>query len=960
MLLERQNELKEAAEALRLAAHGNGSMVVISGQPGSGKSAVLSEIGELAAGLATGPTAGSVVPSRPLVMRAYAAPSERSFSLGVTRQLLEPVLKSGAFAGRWCSGPARPALAFLQGDPESPRQHTATTVRALLAMVENMSQERTPVLLIDDLHWADEGTLDWLDQLVQQVPHRGILVAATVCEGEPAAEPPGVRPVAAAKHMLFPAPLGTASVDALILERLGVPADAEFTSACHDVTRGNPLHLVSLLQECQSRGIAPVAAEASRVATLVPPALRRRLLLCLQEQPPSVLAAARALQVLGDGADPQVVGELAGLDRVDREAGLWRLRRLTLVVRQGTTLALAHRAVHEVIEDAMPPGERNRLHLKAAALLRYRGSTPERVAGHLLATTAPLDDDSVAALRHAAEAATLRGAPETAARYVRRALRDVPPHSEERAMLLVELASVERSFAPSVAVRHITQAFPLLASARARAEALLTLTPMAAGATLLSLGDAMRQTTQELTATEARPADRRLLELRLEARLHHLCDIDPSVLASAADRLTGLGGRPEMTHAGQRELLVALMYTVTVSAALPAAQVRRLAARVLEHEPARAAHVHTMLPLVVPVSVTADSVTGLMSWLDTALADAERRGGRLEQSVVLSEQALVLLAQGRLSAARERAVRACSVIGPQEASTLSLIALAMVALRTREPELVDGLPERIRGAHENCVLAGLLTMVRGMKAERRHEPAMAVEHFLDAEYALERAGWRNPVLAPSAYWAARTLHRVGEAERAEQLCEQHLEQARAWGAPSGLGRALALQAAVTDAASAPRLLREAAGVLEGSADLLTRASVLLRLAEAVAPRHAAEAEAALRTSYELAVDCGASRIAARAQEMLGPAAVGVPTRGRLTSAERMVAQMAVEGLTNQAIADALGVSRRAVEKHLTNCYRKISTSGRSGLASALEDAGLFEPTGVSAPPAETIRPQGAA
>lgn len=960
MLLERQNELQEAAEALRLAAHGNGSMVVISGPPGIGKSAVLSEIGELAAGLATGPVAGSAAPGRPLVMRAYAAPSERSFSLGVTRQLLEPVLKSGAFVGRWCSGPARPALAFLQGDPESPRQHTATTVRALLSMVENMSQDRTPVLLIDDLHWADEGTLDWLDQLAHQVPHRGILVAATVCEGEPPAEPPGVRPVAAAEHTLFPAPLGTASVDALILERLGVPADAEFTVACHDATRGNPLHLVSLLQECQSRGIAPVAAEAPKVATLVPPALRRRLLLCLREQPPSVLAAARALQVLGDEADPQVVGELAGLDRVDQESSLCRLRRLTLLVRRGTTLGLAHRAVHEVIEDSMPPGERNRLHLRAASLLRYRGSAPERVARHLLATTAPLDDDSLAALRGAAKAATLRGAPETAARYLRRALRDVPPHSEERALLLVELATVERSFAPSVAVRHITQAFPLLAGARARAEALLTLTPVATGATLLSLGDAMRQTAQELTAAEARTLGGQSLEPRLEARLHHLCDIDPSVLSSASDRLTGLGRRPEMTDAGQRELLVALLYTLTVSAAQPAAQIRTLAARVLEHEPARAAHVHTMLPLVVPVSVTVDFVAGLMPWLDTALADAERRGGLLEQSVVLSEQALVLLAQGRLTAARERAVRAWSLIGPEEASALSIIALAMVALRTREAELVDGLPERIRAVHENCVLTGLLTMVRGMQAERRHEPAMAVEYFLDAEYALERTGWRNPVLAPSAYWAARALHRAGEAGRAEQMCERHLEQARAWGAPSGLGRALALQAAVTGAASAPRLLREAAGVLEGSADLLTRASVLLRLAEAVAPRHEAEAEAALRTSYELAVECGASRIADRAQELLGPAAAGVPTRGRLTAAERMVAQMAVEGLTNQAIADTLGVSRRAVEKHLTSCYRKMSTSGRSGLASALEEAGLLEPTGSSVPPAETIRPQGAA
>ncbi|MER6127346.1 AAA family ATPase [Streptomyces sp. NPDC001795] len=959
MLLERQNELKVAAEALRLAVHGSGSLVVIGGPPGIGKSALLTEIGELAARLATGPATGPTSPSRPLVMRAYAAPAERDFPLGLTRQLLEPVLKSGSFVRRWCSGPARPALAFLQGDPESPRQHSPTTLRALLSMVENMSRDRVLVLLIDDLHWADEGSLDWLDQLVKQVTHRGILVAVTVCEGEPAAEPPGIRPLAAAEHTLLPAPLGTAAVHDLILDRLGTPADAEFAAECHDATRGNPLHLVSLLQECQTRGITPVAAEASTVSTLVPPPLRRRLLLCLRDQPPSVLAVARALTVLGDDADPQVVGELAGLDPVERDDSLWRLRRLALLARQDT-LRLAHRAVHEVVEEATPPGERNRLHLQAAALMRYRGSTPERVAGHLLATTAPLDEDAVAALRRAAHVAVQRGAPETAARYLRRALRDVLPQSAARARLLVELATVERSFAPSVAVRHVAQAFPLLPSPLARAEALMALTPVTPGATLLSLGDLLHQTAAELTAPGALPADQRQLELRVEARLRYLCENAPAALTSAAVRLAELGERPEPTRGGQRELLAALLHAAMVSVGLPAAQVGALARRVLDHEPASAAHVHTMMPLVVPVLVTADSVAGLLPWLDTALADAVRRGGRLEESVILSEQALVLLAQGRLTAARERAVKACSAVGEDEVSTLSAIALAMVALRAREPDLVGSLPDRIRGLHENCELAGLLTLIRGMNAERRHEPGMAVEYFLDAGYALERAGWRNPMVAPTAYWAARTLHRMGETDRAEELCAQHLERARAWGAPSGLGRALALQASVSDKSSAPGLLREAAQVLEESADLHARAAVLLRLGEAVAPRHAAEAETALRTAYKLAVECGASGIAARAQEMLGSAAVSVPARAQLTSAERLVAQMAVQGLTNQAIADALGVSRRAVEKHLTSCYRKMSTSGRSGLATALKDAGLFDPEAEPPPRAEAIRPQGAA
>ncbi len=968
MLLERQNELKVAAEALRLAQHGNGSLVVISGPPGSGKSALLTEIGELAVRLTAGPSAGAAPAPRALVMRAYAAPAERDFPLGVTRQLLEPVLTSGSFVARWCSGPARAALAFLQGDTESPRQRAATAVRALLSMVENITHDRVPVLLVDDVHWADEESLQWLDQLVKQVTQRRILVAVTLCEGEPAAERQEVRPLAAAEHTLLPAPLGPDSVDGMLLERLGVPADPEFTAACHEATRGNPLHLVSLLQECQTRGVAPVAAEAPAVAALVPPALRRRLLQCLREQPPYVLAAARSLMVLGEDADRQVVGELAGLDPVDLDESLWRLRRLALVTRQDT-LRLAHRAVHEVIEEGTSPDERNRLHLQAAALLRYRGGAPERVAGHLLATTSRLDDDAVAVLRRAADAAVRRGAPETAARYLRRTLRDIPPHSRARAGLLVELAQVERSFAPSVAVRHVAQAFPLLPGPVARATALVALTPVAPAATLLSLTDLLRRTADELGAADALagpggpPAAHRALRQRLQARMYYLCENDPEMLASAADRLSRLSplDEPPGTATGdQRELLVALLHAATVSAGLPAARVGALAHRVLDHEPASAAHVHTMLPLLVPIAVAADSVTGLLPWLDKALVDAVRRGGRLEESVVLAEQALVLLAQGRLAAARERAVRAGAAVAPEEATTLSALALVAVALRAREPELVAAVPERFRGLHENCELAALLTLVRGMEAETRGEPGAAVEHYLDAGYALDRAGWRNPLVVPAAYWAARALHRTGESDRAEQLSEQYLEQARRWGAPSALGRALALRAVVGEQTAAPGLLREAAGVLETSTDLHLRASVLLRLAETVAPRHSAEAEAALRRCLELAVECGAGRIAGRAQELLGPAASGTAVRTPLTSAERLVARMAVQGLTNQAIADSLGVSRRAVEKHLTNCYRKMSTSGRSGLATALSEAGLLDTTDGPSDPAEAVRPQGAA
>ena len=154
--------------------------------------ALCAEIGELTGHLGTRPVAGTAAPQRPLVMKAYAALAERDFALGVARQLLEPALRSGAQHSRWSAGPARSALNLIRGDPESTRPHTAAMLRPLRSLVENISLERTPVLLVDDLHWADADSLEWFEQLLRQPSHQHILAAVTVCEGEPSTDLPQI------------------------------------------------------------------------------------------------------------------------------------------------------------------------------------------------------------------------------------------------------------------------------------------------------------------------------------------------------------------------------------------------------------------------------------------------------------------------------------------------------------------------------------------------------------------------------------------------------------------------------------------------------------------------------------------------------------------------------------------------------------------------------------------------
>jgi DNA-binding CsgD family transcriptional regulator len=104
--------------------------------------------------------------------------------------------------------------------------------------------------------------------------------------------------------------------------------------------------------------------------------------------------------------------------------------------------------------------------------------------------------------------------------------------------------------------------------------------------------------------------------------------------------------------------------------------------------------------------------------------------------------------------------------------------------------------------------------------------------------------------------------------------------------------------------------------------------------------HRAQAREHLRHAVELATVCGATALAAGAErELLAtgarPRRIAVSGIDSLTPSERRVAEMAAEGPTNREIAQALFVTQRTVEVHLTSIYRKLAINSRSQLAAAL-------------------------
>jgi DNA-binding CsgD family transcriptional regulator len=218
-----------------------------------------------------------------------------------------------------------------------------------------------------------------------------------------------------------------------------------------------------------------------------------------------------------------------------------------------------------------------------------------------------------------------------------------------------------------------------------------------------------------------------------------------------------------------------------------------------------------------------------------------------------------------------------------------------------------------------------------------------LEDTLAARRSFEAVGGRNPAFMAWRSQAALTLLRLGEQDEARRLVGQELELARAWGAPRALGATLRVAGIVEGGDEGLALLREAVEVLEASPAKLEHAKARTELVAALrrAGRRT-EAREHLRRAVELATMCGAAPLAARAETDLlatgaRPRRIALSGVDSLTPSERRVAQMAAEGHTNREVAQALFVSPKTVEVHLSSVYRKLEIRSRSQLAAALTE-----------------------
>ncbi|HWQ25104.1 MAG TPA: LuxR family transcriptional regulator [Gaiellaceae bacterium] len=898
LLLGRDPELALIASACEAAA-GGGAAVVLVGEPGIGKSALLASV------------AGDGSRN---VLRARGVDAERTVAFATLQALLWPLRGSLDEVAPQQAALLRSILAL--GPPADAT--TFSVGAATLALLSACSRERPLVAVVDDAHLADAATQDVLAFVARRIePERVVLLAAARTD-EPCAlvadgafvriDVAGLAPADARALLARSSPPGLADV---VAEQL--------LARC----RGNPLGLLELprsLTSAQLRGDEPLAPSIAGG-----PELQR----AFAERVEQVSETARsALLLLAAAGDPDAA--LRAMDE-DECAGLAEAERAHVVAR-GATTEFVHPLLEAAVYGAASADDRRAAHRRIANVVEG----PRR-AWHLAQAVEGPSDEAAGALEDAAEEARALGGAAAQAQALERAA-ELTPDDELRAGRLLRAANAWRE------AGRVDHAQELLTTALDHARE-----PRTRWAIQLERGGNLERTTAyresyELLLGEARSAEQ--ADPAAAARLYAAVTLVVNQYRDAgvsplepAERAVELAG-----HSGDEVELEALFALVTARMnRLPPDErddeILARAARLLEQRELRARERPHWIAYALAEHERDDAARRLS---DVALAETRAVGDVWSHCYGLFARAAIELALGRIDLARTWAFEAIPLadqIGEQ--------------WRREQAEAVRVEVDAARGCVAECEAAFVdeshahsqLHLGRALLAQARFEES--VRRLELANEALSQGSPRYwyrwiPLDLAEAYAAAG---RRRDAERVLREVRPLIERARLARPQARLARVAAWLApeARIDAAFA-----EALGFLEATPHHLEHARVELNWGERLRRSGRSEdavphLERALARFEALGATGWSERARSEIAEVTGtrPAASARRT-DVLTPQELRVARHASVGMRDREIAAALYLSPRTVESYLHSAYSKLGISNRTQLA------GILAADGVSA------------
>lgn len=926
-LLERGEELAALQDLVKGAAAGSGGLAVVEGPAGIGKTRLLKAVREI----------GMQHDLR--VLSTTASELESGFAYGVLRSLLERPLAELAteetetvLAGSAQSAGSLFGLDPGPTDPGSP-DFALALQHGLYWLALNLAALQPLLIILDDAHWADRASLHWLAYLTRRIEGAplGVAVASRPMEPGADAETASALAGAEAARVLRPAPLSTTSVEQIVSSELGGTGGGAFAAGCHKMTGGNPLLLAELLRVLAEDGVEPSPEEAERLSGMSAPAFGRTVLARAGRLPGEAGAVLKALAVLGP-ADPARVSAVAGMRPSEARDSIDALVDLDILEAEAG-FGFAHPIMRAAVYEDIAASELAALHSRAARVLLDAGAPPEEIAAHLLHADPEGDQASMEVLREAARHAIANGEGRAALPYLRRAslelaAEDQPPE------LRLELARALISCGEEAGIEMLRTAQATAREPGQRATLALEL------GRALGAANRAREAFAVLSgASDGLDGTDTELEMLLETTLHLTARNTATPEPAALGRIKRFSAELPGDSPGERAVLFTLAGDQLLSGGSASAVVQ-LARRAL-------GDVGRMTKAqIAGLLVYCDELAEARKLLDELLSDARAQGSPLDYVYASAIRCMAALRQGEI---RESLADGAAATEVAEAHGIRL-QLGLVFGTYMDALVASGEPQRALACAERYFELddqrevsshALLLYNRGLAHLACGEIDGALADLRATDEAMERWEVSCPGLQPWHAALAEALRSAGDLDAARAAALQGVDLARSFGAARPLGISLLAQASCGTGPEALEIFEEAVAVLEGSEARLEHARALLALGAALRrANHRAEARERLLAALDLAHRCGSPPLEELAREEL--AALGTRPRRALvagphalTASEARVAEMAAGGMSNKEIAQALFVTTKTVETHLSRSYSKLSVSSRRELGAAL-------------------------
>ena len=909
-LLGRESECGRVHGLIDAAAHGQSDVLVIRGEAGIGKTALLRDAVE---------HAGSMT-----ILRARGIESESELAFAALGDFLRPALplvgdipapQGDALAGALALGPATTSDRFAI---------CAATLSLIAATAES-----APVLgLVDDAQWLDTSSAEALLFAARRLDSEGVALLFAVREGEGG-------------------PLESTGLDELVLgaldhgdavellNRLDPPPAPEVAGRLADATRGNPLALVEIPTVLSAGQLAGTEAleEPLPVTRILEHAFSRQI----EELPEPSQTALLVAAASETGALGEVVLAL-GVLGVEGNA-LDAAEEARLISVADGVVEFRHPLLRAAVYHEAPEGARQAAHQALAE------TSQEARAWHLAAAAPDLDEEVAAALEEAALDARKRGGHAEAALALERAAR-LTADEEARSRRLFEAADDTRIAGradPALALLDEALALTQEPLPRARIQHLRAAVEMWHGRPR----DAYQLLVDEaplVADTDAAKAARMLTDAswacfmaadiaigletaeRAEAgasdagettQIHAAAVLGLGLLLSgrAREGLPLLARFEPLLETADFERVRQLSLPTQVLTWIEEYELcRRFLRRMIDAARERSAL--AFLPYALASLSELDYRTGNLPAAYAGAAEAiriaEETGQTTTHAFGLVCAARVEAAQGREEPCREHATEALEIMphGIGSISAYSLSALALLELGSGRSDEAIGLLEQLaaragaRGLGEPAVIQWAPDLVEAYVRSGRDEDARSALAAFEAQADGTERNW---ALAASA----RCRGLLSTEEELDGHFERAIELHRKTPTPFELAR--------TELCFGEQLRRHG------------------RRSDARAP---------LRSALDAFEKLGAEPWAERARAELG--ATGETARkrdpaaaGQLTPQELQVALVVAQGATNREAGAALFLSPKTIEAHLGRIYRKLEVRSRTELARLLAGEGAL-------------------